>query len=99
GACSTVNDADTVAIGTEVFDTSSLDSNATSDFGGSVAYFYAGPLTAAQAAAPVRDDTGPALGGGTITNQVIPDSNELTLSAAGIYEFWAIYSGDGNNNG
>src|SRR5207247_7472168 len=32
-------------------------------------------------------------------HDALPISSTKTLSAAGIYEFWAIYSGDSNNNG
>src|SRR5207247_1203401 len=94
-----VVDGSTVSIGTGVYDTSTL-STPTSDAGGTVDYRYAGPLTAAQAAALTCDGTsGTLINTASVTNGSVAASSTKTLSAAGIYEFWAIYSGDSNNNG
>jgi hypothetical protein len=34
-----------------------------------------------------------------VTNGSVPNSNTTTLSSAGTYYFWAVYSGDANNVG
>jgi len=90
-----VADGGSVPIGTTVYDTATL-SGATSDAGGSVEYFYK-----QQAAGATTPDctSGTSLGSKTVTNGVVPASDTVTLSSAGTYEFWAVYTGDDNNNG
>ena len=90
----TIADGATVTIPTTLYDTSSL-TGATSDFGGSVTYYYQkqAALDGATSCA-----TGTAIGGGTITAGTIPNSDEVTLDQTGRYEFWVVYSGDANNN-
>ena len=34
-----------------------------------------------------------------VTNGIVPDFADVTLNSAGVYEFWAVYSGDSNNTG
>ena len=94
----TVSDGASVPLGTSVYDTATL-TGATATAGGTVQYFYAGPLTQAQ------DDaftcaSGTSLGAKNVTNGS-PANSDATgpLNAAGIYEFWAVYSGDNNNDG
>jgi hypothetical protein len=84
-----IADGGTVPIGTVVYDTATL-SNATSDAGGTVSYFY-----------KAQTGTTPDCTGGTqvgsavtVTNGVVPASATVALNAAGTYEFWAVYSGD-----
>jgi len=84
-------DGATVPIGTVVYDTATL-TNATSDAGGTVSYFYQLQLPA---------DTTPNCLAGTqigsavaVAGAVVPNSATVPLNAAGTYEFWAVYSGD-----
>ncbi len=88
-----IGDGDHVAIGTEVFDTATM-TGATANASGTVVYRYA----------PLADNLtcsasqGTEIGGGAVTNGSFANSTTVTLNSAGTYEFWAIYSGDANNN-
>jgi uncharacterized repeat protein (TIGR01451 family) len=80
----------TLPIGTSVHDTATL-TGATSDAGGTVTYtVYTNSSCSlgAQAAGTV-----------TVTNGVVPASNDIVFNAAGTYYWQAAYSGDANNNG
>ncbi len=89
-----VTDGASVPIGTEVYDTAAM-TGAAAPKSGTVAYRYA-PLADGLTCSASQ---GTALGGGNVTNGVFPNSNRVSLTNAGTYEFWAIYSGDDNNNG
>jgi hypothetical protein len=83
-----------VAIGTEVYDTSTL-SGGTANAGGSVQYYVEkGDATCTFDAVNTVD-----LGSKGVTNGTGAASNEYTFASAGTYYFWAVYSGDANNNG
>ncbi len=91
-----IADGGSVAIGTVVYDTATLSGN-TASAGGTVSYYRQKQTI---------NDTNPNCTGGTIIGSavtvasgVVPASATLTLTSAGTYEFWAVYSGDGNNNG
>jgi hypothetical protein len=89
---SDINDGASVAIGTTVYDTATL----TGGFspGGTVEYFYQKQTNGT----PDCTD-GISLGMKNVTAGSVPDSDTVPLNAAGTYEFWAVYSGDANNNG
>jgi hypothetical protein len=87
----TLLSASIVNIGDPVHDSATL-TGATSDAGGTVTYSaYAGANTC----------TGTDLlnSAKTVTNGIVPDSDDFTPMAAGTYSFQAVYSGDANNNG
>jgi hypothetical protein len=87
----TLLSASTVNIGDPVHDSATL-TGATSDAGGTVTYSaYAGANTC----------TGTDLLNSTVTvtNGIVPDSDDFTPTTAGTYSFQAVYSGDANNNG
>jgi hypothetical protein len=81
-----------VAIGTVAYDTSSL-SGATGDAGGTVTYYVEKGDNQCTITGATQ------LGNVSVTNGSIPNSNTFTFSSAGTYYFWAVYSGDDNNNG
>ncbi len=64
-----------MSIGTEVYDTATL-STPTADAAGTVDYRYAGPLTAAQAAALTCDATS-----GTLINTVTVSTGSVPVSS------------------
>lgn len=81
----------TINIGDAVHDSATL-TGGTANAGGTVTYHaYAGQNTCT--GTDLLNSTK------TVTNGVVPDSDPVTLSAAGYYSFQAVYSGDGNNNG
>jgi hypothetical protein len=81
-----------VAIGTEVFDTSSL-SGATSGAGGTVDYY----VEKGDSSCTITDAT--SLGSKSVTSGSPAASDNYTFGSAGTYYFWVVYSGDTNNNG
>jgi len=81
-----------VNIGTVAYDTATLSGN-TSDAGGTVTYY----VEKGDASCTILGAS--SLGAKTVTNGVVPNSNNYTFTSAGTYEFWAVYNGDGNNNG
>ena len=81
-----------VAIGTVAYDTSSL-SGATSDAGGTVDYYVEKGDDQCTVAGATH------LGQKAVASGSVPDSDTFTFTSAGTYYFWAVYSGDGNNNG
>jgi uncharacterized repeat protein (TIGR01451 family) len=87
-AIATVLSASTVNHGTAVHDTATL-SGATSDASGTVTYSV---YSDNECENKVAD-------GGTVnvTDGSVPNSNDVTLSAAGTYYWQASYSGDANN--
>ena len=78
-----------------MFDTATL-SGATSNAGGTVTY-YVKRQTSATLDCSTTGATN--LGTFNVTNGSIPPSNQFTIPSAGTFEFWAVYSGDDNNNG
>lgn len=80
-----------VNINTVAYDTATLSGN-TATAGGTVTYYVE------------KDDATCSISGATtlgtkaVTNGVVPDSDTYTFLSAGTYEFWAVYSGDANNN-
>lgn len=87
-----IADEGQVAIGTEVYDTATLGGGVTSDAGGTVTYFYQNQTVAGCASGtPIGSPV-------TVTNGIVPASSTVVLSAAGTYEFWAVYSGDPPDN-
>ncbi len=87
-----IDDGGSVSIGTVVYDTATLGGGVTADAGGTVTYFF-------------QNQTVPGCGSGTqigspvtVTNKIVPPSSTVTLSNAGTYEFWAVYSGDPPDN-
>jgi hypothetical protein len=87
-----IADGGSVAIGTVVYDTATLGGGVTSDAGGAVTYYY-------QNQAVAGCGSGTPIGSAvTVTNGLVPASSTVTLSAAGTYEFWAVYSGDPPDN-
>ena len=85
--------AATVAINTKAYDTSSVTGTASGGGASSVTYFMAGPFTAA-ADASFTCASGTQIGSGAVGS----NSNVVTFTDAGIYEFWAEYSGNANND-
>jgi hypothetical protein len=88
---STMLSETTANIGDKVTDSATL-TGATANAGGTVTYSaYAGANTC----------TGTDLLNSTVTvtNGSVPTSAAFSPSAAGVYSFQAVYSGDGNNNG
>ena len=96
-----VVDNSTVPNGTSVYDTATL-TGKTSNAGGTVTYFYK-KTSSDPSTIPTPDCTtgGTQIGNTpvTVASGVVPNSSSVVLSAAGVYEFWAVYSGDGNNLG
>jgi hypothetical protein len=103
GNDSTIPDGGSVAIGTGVYDTASLTGN-TSDAGGTMSYYYQ-KQTATDLGPPVVPNcsSGTLISSATVTNGSFAVSSTVTITQAGTYEFWAVYSGDtgsgGSNNG
>lgn len=91
-----IADGGSVVIGTGVYDTATFAGGITDDAGGTVSYYYQ-KQTGATATCSIASGTliGAAV---TVTNGVVPASATVTLSAAGTYEFWAVYSGDPPDN-
>lgn len=85
----TLLSATTVNIGDPVHDSSTL-TGATADAGGTVTYTAYSNNACTQNA----QDAGTK----TVTNGGVPDSNNISFSAAGNYFWQAVYSGDANNN-
>lgn len=82
--------ATSVDVGSQVHDSATL-TGATSNAGGSVTYTaYTNNLCTLGAQSG---------GTKTVTNGVVPDSNNITFNTAGDYYWQAVYSGDSNNNG
>jgi hypothetical protein len=94
---SSLTDGSQVAIGTAVYDTATL-AGSTATASGTATYRYQ-LQTAAQllAGTPVCD-AGTLISTETVANGVVGQSDNVTLNAAGTYEFWVVYSGDANNN-
>lgn len=90
----TVTDGASVTIPSTLYDTASL-SGATATAGGTATYYYEKHV----AGQPMTCENGIAIGGGTVTNGALPNSDNVTLSSAGTYDFWVVYSGDANNVG
>ena len=88
---SNIDDNEHVAIGTVAYDTATL-SGATANAGGTVTYYV-------EKATPVLDRERDLAGDEAVTNGTVLDSDTFTFTSAGTYEFWAVYSGDANNNG
>jgi hypothetical protein len=87
----TLSSAVPVAIGDLVHDSSTL-IGATANAGGTVTYHaYAGANTCT--GTDLLNSTK------TVVNGIVPDSANISFSAAGTYSFQAVYSGDANNNG
>jgi hypothetical protein len=78
-----------VTVPVTVYDTATL-ADAFTDAGGTVTYYYG---TAADCS------SGTSLGSKPVSSGIVPNSDSVTLNAAGTYEFWAVYSGDQQNNG
>ncbi len=78
--------------GGSVYDTATL-SGETSNAGGTVNYSYTSGNPSCNHNNPVVVNTV------TVTNGVVPLSNSVTLYTTGFYYWWAVYSGDSNNNG
>jgi hypothetical protein len=86
------NLAATVALNTKAYDTATV--NEVNPTGNSTVTFYmVGPLSTPFAAGDCTNGT--QIGSGAVGSH----SNVQTLSSAGRYEFWAVYSGDANNAG
>ena len=68
-------------------------SGATSDAGGTVDYYVE------KGDDQCTTDGATLLGQVAVTNGSIPNSNTFAFGSAGTYYFWAVYSGDANNNG
>jgi len=86
-----------ITVGGTIHDSSTL-TGATADAGGTVKYRYYSVLADCQAG--TFDTTGgTSAGDKTVTNGVVPSSNDATFNAAGTYYWRAFYSGDANNNG
>ena len=89
---SNIADGAHVAIGTVAYDTADLDGN-TANAGGTATYYVEkGDATCSIAGAT-------SLGTKNVASGVVPDSDNYTFTSAGTYEFWAVYSGDANNDG
>jgi hypothetical protein len=89
-----ISDGGSVAIGTVIYDTATLSGN-TSDAGGTVSYYY--QKQTANDATP-NCSSGTLIGAAvTVASGVVPASATVSFTSAGTYEFWAVYSGDGNN--
>jgi uncharacterized repeat protein (TIGR01451 family) len=87
---------DSITVGGTIHDSSTL-TGATADAGGTVKYRYYSVLADCQAG--TYDTTGgTSAGDKTVTNGVVPNSNDATFNTAGTYYWRAFYSGDGNNN-
>jgi hypothetical protein len=87
---STTLSATSVAIGTPVHDSSTL-TGASATAGGTVTYTVYSNNTCT--ASPVDAGTK------TVTNGVVPDSNNVSFNSAGTFYWQAVYSGDVNNGG
>jgi hypothetical protein len=87
-----VADGASVPLGTSLYDTATLTGN-TATAGGTVQYFYK-----LQTGSTADCTSGTSLGTKTVTNGVVPQSDATGALSAGTYEFWAVYSGDANNN-
>src|SRR6185436_3115373 len=83
-------------VGGTIHDSSTL-TGATSDAGGTVKYRYYSVLADCQAGT-FATTGGTSAGDKTVTNGVVPNSNDATFNTAGTYYWRAFYSGDGNNN-
>jgi hypothetical protein len=84
----------TVNIGAKAHDTSSL-TNATATAGGTVTYsLFNNPSCDATNGGLIQD-----LGTKTVTNHVPAQSATFTFNTAGTFYFYAVYSGDTNNDG
>jgi hypothetical protein len=82
-----------IPIGTAVYDTAAL-TGASSNAGGSVTYtLYSDDQCTTASTAPAFSSTK------TVTNNVVPKSDNVTFTKAGTYYFQASYTGDANNNG
>jgi hypothetical protein len=89
---SNVADGASVPNPTSVYDTATL-SGKTSDAAGTVSYYYEKQTGATDCTAGTLISTV------TVAAGVVPKSGNVNLTAAGTYEFWAVYSGDPNNLG
>jgi hypothetical protein len=87
---STTLSATSVSIGDKVHDSATI-SGATSDAGGTVSY----TVYSDSACTKDAQDAGTK----TVTNGIVPDSNEITFNNAGSFYWQAVYSGDTKNNG
>lgn len=98
---SDVTDGAAVPSGTSVYDTSTLTGSASGGGTATVSYYYAGPLSATQDAALLCNGSSGTKVGSDVTvtaSGTVPNSANVTLSTAGTYQFWAIYSGNDYNN-
>jgi uncharacterized repeat protein (TIGR01451 family) len=87
---------DSITVGGTIHDSSTL-TGATSDAGGTVKYRYYSVLADCQAGT-FATTGGTSAGDKTVTNGVVPNSDDATFNTAGTYYWRAFYSGDGNNN-
>jgi uncharacterized repeat protein (TIGR01451 family) len=87
---------DSITVGGTIHDSSTL-TGATADAGGTVKYRYYSVLADCQAGT-FATTGGTSAGDKTVTNGVVPNSNDATFNTAGTYYWRAFYSGDGNNN-
>jgi hypothetical protein len=78
-----------VSVGASVHDSATL-SGATADAGGTVTY----TVYSDNACTQNPTDAGTK----TVTNGIVPDSNDVTFNTAGTFFWQASYSGDANNN-
>src|SRR5207249_3439574 len=85
-----------ITVGGTIHDSSTL-SGATSDAGGTVKYRYYSVLADCQAGT-YASTGGTSAGDKTVTNGVVPNSDDATFNSAGTYYWRAFYSGDINNN-
>ncbi len=80
-----------ISTGSSVYDTADL-FNLTSSAGGTVTYFFSKADSCPSSGATK-------VGSVTVTDGVVPNSPSHTFGAAGTYYWYAVYSGDSNNNG
>ena len=80
-----------ITVGGSLIDSVSL-SGTTNNAGGTVTYRYYSGGTCSGAATNVGSPV-------TVTNGVVPNSVSQQFSTAGSYNWFAVYSGDSNNNG
>ena len=110
GADTDITDGGLVPVGTVVFDTASL-TGQSGDATGTATYYFKkvstdpnstpSPAVCDNATATVIDSNGAAAGNdaSVAANGTVGDSGLVTLTEQGVYEFWVVYSGNGQNEG
>jgi uncharacterized repeat protein (TIGR01451 family) len=88
---------DLIRVGETIHDSATLQ-GASADAGGTVKYVYYSSLAACNDEGNTFDNPGgTSAGEKTVTNGVVPDSDDATFNSAGTFYWRAWYSGDGNN--